>query len=127
MEKFIDVGARVIDADYRGVLGVILFNFGEGDFAINMGDNTARLIFEKIKTPVIKETNDLDDTGRGDREFGSTGINSEQVQDTNPKIQLQKTDEDQTTRMDEAIPVIKNKRSHVGMTRQIISARQLQK
>ena len=36
-KKFIDVGAGVIDADYRGELGVILFNFGEEDFVINMG------------------------------------------------------------------------------------------
>ena len=47
MGKFIDVGARVIDADYRGVLGVILFNFGEEDFVINMGDKVTQLIFEK--------------------------------------------------------------------------------
>ena len=112
-KKFIDVGAGVIDADYRGELGVILFNFGEEDFAINMGDKIAQLIFEKIKTSTIKETNDLDDIRRGDKGFGNTGVKSEQVQDTKPKIQLQKTDEGQTTRMDGAIPVIKNKRSQV--------------
>ena len=78
-KKFIDVGARVIDADYRGELGVILFNFGEEDILLKMGDKIAQLIFEKIKTPTIKETNDLDNTGRGDRGFGSTGIRSEQV------------------------------------------------
>ena len=88
MEKFINVGASVIDADYRGELGVILFSFGEEDFVINMGDKIAQLIFEKIKTPTIKETNDLDDTRRGERGFGSTGIKSEHVQDIKPKIQL---------------------------------------
>ena len=125
--KFIDVGAGVIDADYRGELGVILFNFGEEDFVINMGDKVAQLIFEKIKTPAIRETNDLEDTERGDRGFGSTGIKSEHVQDIKPKIQLQKSDEDQTKKMNEAIPEIKNKRSQLEKARQIISARQLQK
>ena len=48
-KKFIGVGAGVIDADYRGELGVILFNFGAEDFVINMGDKVAQLIFEKIK------------------------------------------------------------------------------
>jgi len=31
-KHFIDVGAGVIDEDYRGNVGVILFNFGEKDF-----------------------------------------------------------------------------------------------
>ena len=38
LKKFIDVGAGVVDEDYRGELGVVLFNFGEEDFKINMGD-----------------------------------------------------------------------------------------
>ena len=67
MEKFIDVGVGVIDVDYRGELGVILFNFGEEDFVINMGDKVAQLIFEKIKTPAIRQMNDLDDTEWGER------------------------------------------------------------
>ena len=64
----------MVDSDYRGELGVILFNFGEEDFIVNMGNKIAQLIFEKIKTPTIQETNDLDDTRRGDKGFGSTGI-----------------------------------------------------
>ena len=55
LKKFIDVGAGVIDADYRGELGVILFNFGNEDFVINQGDKVAQLIFEKIKTPTVKK------------------------------------------------------------------------
>ena len=64
-KKFIDVGAGVIDADYRGEVGVILFNFGEEDFVVNMGDRIAQLIFEKIKTPIVKEMNELEGTDRG--------------------------------------------------------------
>ncbi len=33
VKHFIDVGAGVIDADYRGNVGVVLFNFGMADFA----------------------------------------------------------------------------------------------
>ena len=52
LKKFIDVGAEVVDVDYRGELGIVLFNFSDTDFQINMGDKVAQLIFEKIKTPV---------------------------------------------------------------------------
>ena len=71
LKKFIDVGASVIDADYRGEVGVVLFNFGEEDFVVNMGDRIAQLIFEKIKTPVIKESENLEGTDRGTKGYGS--------------------------------------------------------
>ena len=45
LKIFIDVGVGVIDSDYRGEVGVILFNFGDTDFVINKGDNIAQLIF----------------------------------------------------------------------------------
>ena len=72
LKKFIDVGAGVVDADYRGELGIVLFNFSDTDFQINMGDKVAQLIFEKIKTPVLKEVDSLEDTDRGNKGFGST-------------------------------------------------------
>ena len=37
LKYFIDVGAGVINADYRGELGIILFNIGSEGFAVNMG------------------------------------------------------------------------------------------
>ncbi len=40
-KNFIDVGAGVIDADYRGEVKVLLFNFGETDFKVNPGDRVA--------------------------------------------------------------------------------------
>ena len=73
-EKIHRCGSRVIDSNYRGEVGVILFNFGSEDLVVNMGDKIAQLIFEKIKTPVIKEVDSLDGTSRGDKGFGSTGI-----------------------------------------------------
>ena len=45
LKKSIDVGAGAVDEDYRGELGVILFNPEEEYFKINMGDKIAQLIF----------------------------------------------------------------------------------
>jgi dUTP pyrophosphatase len=36
VKKFLDVGAGVIDGDYRGKVGVVLFNFGNEDFKGNI-------------------------------------------------------------------------------------------
>ena len=54
LKKFIDIGAGIIDTDYRGEIGVILFNFSNEDFVLNMGDKIAQIIFENVKTPKIK-------------------------------------------------------------------------
>ncbi|KAM4121945.1 hypothetical protein ACJW30_01G044300 [Castanea mollissima] len=70
----IDVGAGVIDADYRGPVGVILFNHSDVDFEVKVGDRIAQLIIEKIMTPDVVEVEDLDSTVRGEGGFGSTGV-----------------------------------------------------
>jgi dUTP pyrophosphatase len=69
----IDVGAGVIDADYRGNVGVILFNFSDKDFDVKAGDRIAQLILERIATPEVEEVEDLDASARGAGGFGSTG------------------------------------------------------
>lgn len=74
-KKFIDVGAGVVDADYRGNVGVILFNFGEQDFAVAPGDRVAQLILEKVHLNCeVAEVPELPDTERGAGGFGSTGV-----------------------------------------------------
>ena len=73
LTNFIDVGAGVIDPDYRGNVCVILFNFGNDIFEIKKGDRIAQLILEKNYLPKLKEENILDETPRGIKAFGSTG------------------------------------------------------
>lgn len=70
----IDTGAGVIDEDYRGNVGVILFNHSDVEFTVAAGDRIAQLILEKIETPPIQCVEDLDDTARGAGGFGSTGV-----------------------------------------------------
>lgn len=74
LKHSIDVGAGVIDADYRGPVGVILFNHSDADFAVKPGDRIAQMIIEVIATPDVAEVEDLDATVRGEGGFGSTGV-----------------------------------------------------
>lgn len=69
----IDVGAGVIDSDYRGNIGVVLFNHSNTDFNIVKGDRIAQIIITPIITPEIIES-DVSETDRGEKGFGSTGF-----------------------------------------------------
>ena len=55
LKHSIQVEARVIDSDYRGNIGVILFNHSNVDFNIRCGDRVAQMIFEKIVVPEVQE------------------------------------------------------------------------
>ena len=70
----IDVGAGVIDSDYRGEVKVLLFNLSDVDFTINEGDRCAQMIIEKYTMTQLEEVQDLSDTARGEGGFGSTGV-----------------------------------------------------
>ncbi|XP_045623946.1 deoxyuridine 5'-triphosphate nucleotidohydrolase, mitochondrial [Procambarus clarkii] len=73
-KNHIDVGAGVIDGDYRGNVGVVLFNHAKVDFHVKKGDRIAQLICERIFYPELKEVEEIDDTERGENGFGSTGV-----------------------------------------------------
>jgi dUTP pyrophosphatase len=64
-----------IDADYRGEIGVILINLSNDDFIINSGDRIAQLVVSKHEQPNLEQTDFLDSTSRGEKGFGSTGLN----------------------------------------------------
>ncbi len=53
VKNFIDVGAGVLDPDYRGEVKVLLFNFSEVDFEVKKGDRIAQLVLEKCGLPEI--------------------------------------------------------------------------
>jgi len=69
----IDTLAGVIDADYRGPVGVILANLSDTDFAVKVGDRIAQLVVEKIVMPDVVVVNELEASVRGAGGFGSTG------------------------------------------------------
>ena len=72
----IDVSGKIIDADFRGNLAVILVNNGSQDFAVELGDRIAQLIIVKLLSPnVLEEVSCLkiEDSQRGSHGFGSSG------------------------------------------------------
>ena len=76
------MGAGVVDADYRGNVGVILFNHGDNDFAVEPGDRVAQLILEKVDMATVTAVTELPDTARGEGGFGSTGVSDAVAQET---------------------------------------------
>ena len=69
----IDVMAGVIDSDYRGEIGVILYNTGQREFMVRKGDRIAQLIITQISTPPLEVVESIGITERGDGGYGSTG------------------------------------------------------
>ena len=47
-KHFIDTGAGVIDADYRGEVKVLLFNHAESEFVVKEGERVAQLVLERV-------------------------------------------------------------------------------
>ena len=62
-----------IDSDYRGEIKVILFNHGNKNFKINNNDRIAQMILTPVVKMDLEETNELPESIRGARGFGSTG------------------------------------------------------
>ena len=78
LKHSINVGAGVIDSDYRGNISVILFNHSDDTFTYKEGDKIAQLIIEKIGDFEFQEVYDLNnfESERGLRGFGSTGLSN---------------------------------------------------
>lgn len=62
-----------IDSDYRGEIQVLLINLGEDDFIITRGMRIAQTIIAPVCQVEIIESDDITQTTRGTKGFGSTG------------------------------------------------------
>ena len=63
-----------IDADYRGEISVILFNFSDTPYPIRRGDRIAQLVFAKLEKAAFVKVDALSETARGAGGFGHTGV-----------------------------------------------------
>jgi dUTP pyrophosphatase len=66
-------GPGTIDADYRGEIGIILFNFSDRTFVLHRGDRIAQMVFTKVTRASFRTVDSLDETQRGKGGFGHTG------------------------------------------------------
>lgn len=67
------VNTGTIDCDYRGELNVVLQHFGWEEFEICPGQRIAQLVISPVTRAVLECVDELSDTIRGARGFGSTG------------------------------------------------------
>ena len=67
-------GVATIDESYRGELKLILFNFSDTDFKIEVGDRVAQICFFKTTKITPQITSQLSETNRGAGGLGSSGI-----------------------------------------------------
>ena len=74
LKNGIHVGAGVIDEDYRGNVGVLLFNLGNTPFVFKAGDRIAQLVIKSYENVNLVQKAKLDDSHRGSGGFGSTGV-----------------------------------------------------
>jgi dUTP pyrophosphatase len=70
--KGIDIGAGVIDPDYRGEVKALVVNNGETDYKISKQDRIAQVVVEKAVVPKIEEVKELGKIERDEKGFGST-------------------------------------------------------
>ena len=118
---------------------MVLFNHGDQDFEVKMGDRNAQLILEKIDAPPVEEVQDLGNTVRGTGGFGSTrvksgndtGSNSEKNERTGEKKENEVV-KNETLKGNSRTRTDRSRKTTEGMSRlsrerQIISVEQLKR
>lgn len=62
-----------IDAGYRGEIFVTLYNSGDADFKVEVGDRIAQLVVQEFVKANFVPVTELPDSDRGSSGLGSTG------------------------------------------------------
>lgn len=63
-----------VDTDYRGEIGVVLYNMTDEIYTVNIGDRISQLVIAPVCHADIEEGVVEVDTDRGGFGFGSTGL-----------------------------------------------------
>jgi dUTP pyrophosphatase len=62
-----------IDADYRGVIGLILINLGREPVTVRRGERLAQMVLAKVERAELNVVDELPSSCRGGGGFGHTG------------------------------------------------------
>lgn len=68
-------GTGIIDSDYRWPLILLVENIGRFPVRVPAGTRIAQGIIEKNEDVIFEQVEELEDTQRGIKGFGSTGVN----------------------------------------------------
>ena len=65
--------AGVVDSGYRGEIKVVMTNLSTEAFSVEKGMKIAQMLIQPIVRAKVVDSDELDDTSRGENGFGSTG------------------------------------------------------
>lgn len=65
--------AGVVDSGYRGEVRVVMVNLSAVPFVIEKGMKIAQLLIQPVAEVEVTEADELEETSRGEKGFGSTG------------------------------------------------------
>jgi dUTP pyrophosphatase len=88
--KLLVIHNGVIDASYRGDIGVLLYNLGSAPIKITSGEFIAQLVIFPVYASAAEESPSLTQTERGSKGFGSTGLAGELVKEINSALGIPK-------------------------------------
>jgi dUTP pyrophosphatase len=63
----------VIDAGYRGEILILMTNLGQDPLELRAGDKIAQMIPMPILTGVVQTVENLEESARAEKGFGSSG------------------------------------------------------
>lgn len=63
----------VIDSNYRGEIHAGIINLSDVEYVFEIGDKVAQMIIQKTETVEFTEVNEMSQTDRGEKRFGSSG------------------------------------------------------
>lgn len=63
----------LVDAGYSGSIVCKLYNHGWNHYTVHAGDKITQLVIQPVVVPDLEVVDELPDTDRGDKGFGSTG------------------------------------------------------
>jgi dUTP pyrophosphatase len=82
----------VIDNGYRGDLGVKLYNFSSGppsdDHQVKKGDKIAQLVVYPLIQPEFSFSDEITETSRGDKAFGSSDTQADTETTTDNEVNI---------------------------------------